>query len=422
MKEPAAFKVSAKAATKKGGVVLVTCLLLLGMLSLFALSLYRTQRPELISSVYQRREREAFHQAEAGAHHVVSRISQDLAANSLDLADPVESVNYSPVDDFHFDPVTELLRLPNGQYVFTVTGHSFNARSVLEVSVGRHDLTGRLGIFGDVQINLQPNMSIYSYNSGVVSNPTPADSTGEACVGSNEDLDVRPGLTLDGTFVAGASEMGTVPAAPDGFDCQYVGRIEPDPLGAMSGTGAMGRAFTYFSTRHQNATRGTITTVGKKGATTTEPISGTAIDLKGDEILTLQAGNYYLTQFDLGVNTTLVLSNATPANPVVIYLSGSMWIQPQQIINPVAAGGRPTNFFIFCNTDDELRIQPNGDFSGLVYAPGAELKIQPNGELRGVFWGDIVTLQPGNNVFIDTALLDRFRSSNVGITQWRSLY
>ncbi len=421
MNEPAGFKGATEAANGKRGVVLVTCLLLLGMLSLFALSLYRTQRPELISSVYQRREREAFYQAEAGAHYVVSRISQDFAAQTITLADPVESVHYSCISNYNFDTVRELIRLPSEDFLFMVTGHAFNARCIMEVTVGRKELTGRLGLFGDLQINLQPNMSVYSYNSAVVSNPTPADSTGEACVGSNEDFDIQPGLTLDGMFVAGASEMGTVPATPEGYDVTYAGRIEPDPLGALSSTGLMGRAFTYFSTHNQNATGITISSTKGKTVTTTT-MSGTKINAAQDDVVTLQGGTYYLTQFDMGVQTTLVLSNATPQNPVVIYLAGGMWIQPQQVINPAATGGKPTNFYIFSNSAEDLRIQPQGDFSGFVYAPGANLQLQPSLELHGVFWGDTTTLQPGGNVYIDTALLERFRSSNVEIKQWRALY
>jgi hypothetical protein len=82
--------------------------------------------------------------------------------------------------------------------------------------------------------------------------------------------------------------------------------------------------------------------------------------------------------------------------------------------------GIPSEVFIFSRSSDPITVQPNGDFAAFVYAPYADIAIKPNSDARGVFWGNTVDLQPGNNLFIDVALLDDFRSYQVELTQWRN--
>jgi hypothetical protein len=83
--------------------------------------------------------------------------------------------------------------------------------------------------------------------------------------------------------------------------------------------------------------------------------------------------------------------------------------------------GLPSQFYIFSNSTDPIDVQPNGDFSGFVYAPKAPLTIKPNGNINGVFWGNEADIQPGNDIFIDVSLLDKFRSTQVKLVQWKEI-
>jgi len=77
-------------------------------------------------------------------------------------------------------------------------------------------------------------------------------------------------------------------------------------------------------------------------------------------------------------------------------------------------------------SSSELRVQPNSDFSGFLYAPYADIKLQPNGRVFGVVWGHRVDIQPQSKdtsyIFVDMSLLDRFRSRQLAITDWRQLW
>lgn len=107
---------------------------------------------------------------------------------------------------------------------------------------------------------------------------------------------------------------------------------------------------------------------------------------------------------------------ATPENPAVIYLHGSIRIQPNLEI--VVTNGTPSSFYIFSDAEDEIQLQPQSMLRAFVYAPYAPMQVQPNSQLAGFFWGKSVTLQPGSDVFLDVSLLDRFLAAEVRIIQW----
>ena len=393
-----------KKAAAREGTVLVTCLILMSVLSFVAASLLRLTIPDVSASGYHKRERVAFYNAEAGVQYVVNKISEDMASGTLTLSNAIETVAYSAPAGYDFGTVTTLSRLPDGYgYMFTVTGHYENAKVVIEASAVRPRMFRNLGIFGDQELQLQPNIEVYSYDSRVILNPVVTDSTGEANSGSNESIVLRPGAVLDGLLFLGEDILGVPPPSPAGADAISVGRIEPDPLGAVGGPLAAGFAHYSQAANNDNATAG---------------IAGNAINVGNGDTMTLSGGHYYLTDLYLATGSTLEI-DASPDDPVIIYLHGPFRSQPNNVIN--YAAGRPSNFFIFCDTTDELRIQPNNDFRGFVYAPYADLKLQPNGELHGVFWGDTALLQPGNVIYIDVSLLDQFRAKYVCLYQWRQI-
>ena len=391
-----------RGADRRGGMVLVTALILLALLCFFAAALCRTTIPELASATFQRQERQAFYDAEGGVRYVVNCIGRDIANGTLSMTDATDAVSYSAPTGFSFSTVTTLARVPDGGYTFTVTGHSAQAVSILEATVGRQSALATIGMFGDDLLQLQPNIEIYSYDSRLILNPVIADSTGQASVGSNEGFVVRPGAYVDGIFVCGLSDMGTVPTVPSGYNSISVGRVNPDPFGAIGGP--LANAFSWFSSaaHNSNATAGIV---------------GNTLSVGNHETATLAGGRYYLTDVSLDSGATLTVT-ATPDNPVIIYLAGGFRTQPNSTIN---CSGRPSSFFIFSNSDEQIRMQPNGDFRGFIYAPYADLQLQPGGAVYGVFWAKTATIQPGNDIFVDTSLLSGFYCPQVKMLRWRAL-
>ncbi|MCF7839022.1 MAG: hypothetical protein K9N49_10380 [Candidatus Marinimicrobia bacterium] len=398
------MKTSAMRPPPSRGFSLFTCLILLALLSVFAGLILRVVLPEIAGAHYQTRERRAFYHAEAGVGFVIDQINADLMAGTLALTGETVNVTYQPPAAYPCEPVRLLTQLGNPRwYTFTVTGRQHNARAAIEISITRPRLLRNLGVFGDASVALQPNVELFSYHSSRLLNPTSADSTGEANVGSNEQITFRPGAFLDGLVLLGADVFGNEPAAPAGYEAESLGRISPDPLGAT--VGPLADAFAFYSqpANNDNVAAG---------------ITGDKISCSPGSTLTLPGGRYYLTDVYLAGNSTLVL-DATPENPVIIYLDGPLRTQPNHIVNSVA--GRPSNFFIFSRSSDEIRIQPNGDFRAFVYAPLAEIRLAPNNDLYGVFWGRDSLLLPGNVTYIDVDLLDSFLAPRVEIVQWRQI-
>ena len=384
---------------QRGG-VLVACLLLLGLLTVLVGSLYRTTIPELVSSAFHSRQNAAFYNAEAGIQCIIQQVSVGVRDGTLTLTNLGESVNFTAPPGYSFDPVTHINLLPNHRWMtFTVTGRYQNAKAVLEATVARPRLLKNAGIFGDVFLDMQPNGEIFSYDSRDLPFPLRDDSTGEANVGSNHGINIQPGVSIDGLVFLGDDQL----MVPVGYEYEYTGPIEKDPLGALNGP--LATAFTKYSdaANNNNSDAGIV---------------NNRLRLGPGDIFTLPGGNYYLTELYMPANSTLI-ANGTPGNPVVIYLHGEMKVQPNAAIN--TTNGLPSNLFIFSNDTEPLTVQPNGDFRAFVYAPYASVNVQPNVSAYGVFWGKDVTLKPNIDIFIDISLLDRFLSSSVELVEWRQI-
>ncbi len=391
---------------EKEGTVLLTTMVLLFFLFVMVAGVMRSTLYEHAGGVYYQREREAFYNAEGGLRYIMGQISSDLASGDLGgLTGDVINVNYTAPEGIEFDPVTQLRRNQDGEgYYFVVSGHCENASASLEATIRRRRMLTEAGVFADGEIRLQPNQEFYSYDSDQVLNPVPADSTGEANLGSNTDIWLQNNNIIDGTLMLGESEDGVLPPVIAGWEdmTEYVGRINPDPLGAVDGP--LAQAFIYYATHNDNAAAGIV---------------GNEIDLGSHDELTLESGSYYLTDFGMGAQSTLTI-NGTPQNPVVIYLHGPLRVQPNSDLN--VTSGQPSNFFIFCDTTDEMRFQPHGDARLFLYAPFAPIRFQPQGNIMGVLYGSDIRFQPGNNVYVDTSLLDKFWSPSVEMLQWRWLF
>ena len=387
----------------KDGFILVTAMVVLGLLAFLGTTLYTISKPEVESAMYHSRERAAFYQAEAGVRYVMSQINHDLGAGIMALTNDVVEVAYVAPENYSFEPVNAITKIADGKAsYFVVTGVCENARCVVEATVERPHLMFGTGIFGDEVVRMQPNGEVYSYSSAETPLPTPADSTGEANIGSNEEIIMQNHNVVDGVIMLGEDLSGSSPLPPAGYDSVEVGRIDPDPLGAVDG--ALAEGFAYYSVP------------GNNDNAIAPCIKNNEISTKPKDIITLNSGVYYLEDINLAAKSTLnVLGTAD--DPVVIYLHGALRIQPNSDINVIS--GLPANLFIFCDTTDEMRIQPNNNFAAFLYAPYGDILMQPNNDLKGVFWANDVRCQPNNDIYLDVSLLDRFLAARVRLVQWR---
>ena len=390
----------------KEGYILVMSMLVLALFSFLIGTLISITTPEVVSADYHQQERVAFYMADAGIRYVVSSLSQDIQDGITDFTSMVEMVNYAAPDGFEFSTIHVIKKVPDSEYsIFSVTGYYSKAEVSLEATITRPQLMQNAGIFGNEQLKVQPSGSLYSYDSREVVYPVPGDSTGQANIGSNEDIQIPNDIVLDGQLFIGSDESGTTATAPVGYDSKETGWVNPDPFGMNDGW--LAEAFLFYSMAGNNDNI-QVPEI-KNGALKTKP---------GDDI-TFSGGNYYLDSLYIAAGSTLTIDTSAE-NPVTIYLNGKMTAQPNSLIN--VTNGLPSDFYIFSNSTDPISIQPNSDFGAFVYAPNADVNVQPNGDLHGVFWGNEVALQPGNDIYIDISLLDKFRSTQIQLVQWKQVY
>lgn len=377
---------SGDAAGDKEGIVLVVVVSLLVALAVLATALFTILSGDIRNAAYYDRAVEALHNADAGAQYVFARLRKDADSGTLSLGSAILVVNYPVPAGLDFDPVTNLVRLADGEsYTYTVVGRSGTSRARLEAVVhlllgdGR---TAKMGAFGNEEFEVKPNGNVYSYHSDTEQNPT--SSTGEAEVGTNGDMGGDDDA-IDGTIHLGEAEDGTPATYPHEFttpaEVIREDRIDPDPLGVVSG--ALAQAFAAAVIANDNASAVGGTHVGN------------IMTIEGN--VTLTAGDYYVDEIDLTAHTRLTI-DAT-AGPVSVYLTGPATMMPnsEMIVNPPVA----SNFSLFSNSSEELKFFPRLGFVGMVYAPLASVTMQPNGNFYGSVWGNEAKFMPGGEVYID---------------------
>jgi hypothetical protein len=259
------------------------------------------------------------------------------------------------------------------------------------------------GVFGESSLRLQPKSAIYSYHSSSNPAPTASDSTGEAIVGSNESIRLQPGTDIDGTVMIGADTNG-LPATTQGCEaepCTQAGWIDPDPLGIRGG---------YYGTLMAQAV-----TVNNNASV--PHIAANAWTVPNNATSTIAVGTYYLVSAE--IRGTVVVNSG--GGPVEIFLAGPFKSWPgSRIGNPGAA----SQFRIYSNSQEGIDLQPDGDFSGFIYAPySVEVKVRPDNNFFGAVWGDAVTVLPGNDFYVDMDLLtyDAFSVYSMDFNNWTQI-
>ena len=380
----------------RSGAVLFVAVMLIAFVGLLGFTSYTLSSMDFQITRNQVTAAQAFTAADAGLRFVKSELENRLSDGD-EMVDLMSYFQVAPPAGMSFDPVTSFQQLPNTNlYTYTVTGRDGDARASIEAVIRQANAL-EVGIFGNLLLDFSPNVDVYSYYSDLVSDPTPADSTGQVAVGSNEELTIQPNVSVDGYFVIGTDVDGNIGTYPLGQLVEEIDRIDPDPLGVVGGT-----AEGYFDA------------VRLYNNNLTVPfITGTSLRI-WNASGTLPAGVYHLTDSvvkgDLNVDTTL--------GPVTIFLEGAFDTKPGTTINVT---GDPTDFRIISNAPDTIFFQPNNALKLFVYAPFAEVKIWPNDSFYGIVWGRDVDLHPGGDVYINMSMLERIKSNRVLLVAWKEL-
>ncbi|MFZ5995516.1 MAG: DUF7305 domain-containing protein [Thermodesulfobacteriota bacterium] len=394
------------------GIALITVLLFLMVLTVLGTTAIVISSTDIKIGGNYKLSKQALYDAEAGIQYAIKNIENGLAAETLSLTGSSIAVNYTAPSGFSFDPITTLTQVGStGNYSFQATGHSANsARATIEVAITQ-DPVFNYGVFGDDLVDLKASGCVYSYNSHTTSNPLPADSTGEGDVGSNVAVQTYMSTYVDGDVALGNDEIGNegvyIPSGVPiitGTAGVDVDRVDPDPLGAISGD--LASTFSTVSSGSNDNAWGGIT--------------GDTINLGTGDTMILygKAGgaNYYVT--DINLNNGATLNIDATAGPVNIYLAGGLDAKNGSAINIT---GAPPDFSIYSNSTDSIVFRHGGVFKGTVYAPYAPVEMKNSSDVYGLIWANTSDIKNTGEFYFDTALKDKYLSDNVSILSWREV-
>jgi hypothetical protein len=415
------------------GTTLVLALVLLGVLTVVGTTAVTLTSTDLLVGANYKASQLAFYNADAGVQHTLGSIPGALRSGTLSLIGTTANENYTVAVPtgfvFEIDAHATFKRVADTRkYYFQVTGRPRLKSSISStIEVVFHRATSLpYGLFGDELVLLNQSHAsfpygYYSYDSRITPNPNPsnypADSTGEADVGSNGEVKAYPNTYIDGDVALGDDGAGTeavftnpVPGLGNptviGQAGRDVDRVNPDPLGANGGD--LAATIMAASTANDNVIAG---------------ISANTINLGSGQSLTVTAGNYYLESATLHLGSTLTID--TSGGEVNIYLTGRLEAMPTSAINFT---GQPTDFSLYSNAAEPIIFRHSGVFKGTVYAPFARVEMKnraPKTSVAyGLIWSNIVDMyvaSPGGTFYFDTALKDTFLSRNVSMVSWKEI-
>jgi hypothetical protein len=397
--------------------VLAVTLMLIAVLALLGTTAVMTITTDLkIASNYKESAR-ALYNAEAGVHAVIAKIAEGgftwpATGNSATVT-VTAPTGYS-FDDGSGGTTISVTNVDGTYFKFQMTGYGANnARKTIEAYFKRApDL--EYGLFADGTVDLKASSGIYSYSSKTTPNPNPADfpgaSTGNGDVGSNTLVNAYNNTYIGGDVGLGASTGGSdasyspQPTPILMGTSQTVGRVDPDPLGAVGGD--LAAKFTAYSTANDNLAYGGLT--------------DTAININTSGTVTLTGkpggANYYISS--ISVNNGGTLNVNTTNGPVNIYLTGGVDAKNGSLIN---INGLPTAFSIYSNSTSAISFKNSSVFKGLVYAPYAPVQMMNSADTYGLIWGSTVDIKNSGQFFFDEALKDKYPSENGVITSWKDV-
>jgi len=396
------------------GMVMAIILMLVAVLVILGTTGVLTVTTDMKISSNFRENARALYDAEAGVNAVIAKVNDGTF--TWPATGNSQVVTVACPSDFKFNGCAgagttsvTVTNVDGTYYQFQVTGYGYNnAAKTIEVRFKRKPAFD-FGLFADGVVDLKASGQVYSYNSNVTPNPTTTDSLHNGDVGSNTEIVGYNGTLVDGDAGLGASAGGTTATLNiksgtviTGTSGTEVGRVDPDPLGAVGGE--LSAKFTTYSATNDNTLTGTT------------GVSGTVIN--GGATLVGKPGgaNYYISSLTLGNRDTLTVD--TTNGPVNIYMTGELEAKNGSLINVT---GSTLDFSIFSNSTDKIVFKHGSAFKGVVYAPYAPIEMKNSADTYGLIWGGSIDIKNSGQFYFDEALNDKFLSKKVTVASWKDV-
>ena len=392
----------------QNGVVMLMSLLVMALLTLVGMSALSTSDVELAIAANTKANKMAYYNGEAGLEYtrgvlqnsLVKEVFTNPDGDDMDLEDIDDgdedsyiTATYDSPDNFDFTTtVTISGTYPGNIFEITSVGKGpDNAETTILASFVRSMADGiEYGAFGDELVDMRANTAVYSYDSCEGETPTAGLFGGEGNVGSNNEVIMHDGDTVDGDVVLGVKVDGSQATLTTGGDQTISGDSsleldeaeDSDPLGILSNG--------IFTTMADDDNNDNDLITGLVGTDLSIPNSGT---------LTLTSGDYYFTSITVGKFASLNIDTSS-GDPVNIYLTGSLLTKQDANINTTGAS---TDFSIY-SSGDLIDFKHEMDFQGLLYAPLATVEFHEGGDLYGAVIGKKLILHEGTTIYADDCL------------------
>ena len=431
----------------QNGMIMVVGLLFLSLLTLLAATAFMMSSGDMgVSAAYKNAEK-SFNNAEAGIQFGIAKLEIALKSGlvlppsgSIDIPGAVAPPGFS----FIISPLTIGGR---NSYDFLSAGYGpSNASSKIQIGCKQAPALG-YGAFGDVQVEFQSGVRLFSYDSRIVFHPVSSDSTGKADVASNGTIYLKTGTLINGDVILGHNGESAASALNDGTAI-VSGRegipgpiVNTDPLDVRSAgfkaefddvmmiNDNSGYINPFLAGPIVENPAGGITFSGKSGGSV---FYLEKIDLSGSHHITIDVADGPVTIFLRGSisardHAGITVINADAGHEVILKITDNPlhpqpWSQAivdfseNSVLNP---GGLPTCFTLLTDSERKLAFRKS-TVNSLVYAPDGKI-LMVDSEINGAVWGKSLEADDNAVLYVDTALDEKYLSERIIMTSWVKL-
>ena len=380
------------------GMIMITSLLLIVVIAVFATSLFARTFSERRQIEMQTNRIVAFQMAEAGIDDAITRLANDegyagTSGDAVSLNSGAYSTVVNQPDSANNPEVRKIISTgyaPSNDN----TQYAYQERAVTAFVELQPQPKFADAVFAENRIRFIGTTATDSYNSTL-------GPYGGMNVGSKGDLSSNTVETANIDLAGNSTVNGDITIGPGGDPAQVV-KLSED-----------------------SSVTGDITVT--ESARELEPVavpeglsSSGDLDVTGSENEQLPAGNYLYDSVKITGGGTLTL-----VGPVVLYVNGSVEIAGNSVVNP---GNIPSNFIVYVVGHQNVTINGNGPIYGVIYAPEAGLMSNPvtisgEAELFGavVAYDFTASGSPSIKVHYDEALstAGSSKKSDVAVVSWK---
>lgn len=243
----------------------------------------------------------------------------------------------------------------------------------------------------------------------------------------NGDVATNSGIT-NSVSVGNADILGHVATGPGGTATVgpngYVGSlsthpngvIQPDRISSSMNVNLPLPTVPFSSGTSLGSVSSSTTIAGSAGSTPVDYVAS-SVSLSGSEKLKFTGYSRIWVTGNISTTGNALIELHDGAK-VEIYVAGSVSIAGNGVQND---DGPPANFQLYALGSASTSITGNGEFTGVVYAPGSAVTIGGNGEVNGAVVGNTITLSGNANFHYDEALRNNGPSRGYSILAWQEL-